>query len=357
MGWRTWPRKYVMSDRSADQLVSVVMPVHNALPYLDAAVRSILDQSHREIEFVVYDDGSTDGSAERLREWAKQDSRICLHEGQQNIGPAHSSNLVVERSTASLVARMDADDISHPERIARQLAIFASDKEAGLVGTLCDIIDANGRKLRGAEPWRLIRASWFAPFPHGSIMFKRELFDQVGGYRSQCEYWEDQDLVLRMAAQTEIIVLPQSLYMHRQSTASTRVASNQQQVERAVDLMYRSMTRLEQNRPYDDLLDNGPSSEKLDPRVFISLGSLVLWAGGKPHLLRRMLARAKLRLDAKTATSLVWASWASLSPATLRMFIRFLVRSRHSLTAVRGRPDRPVRWNLPNRRLIGSREH
>jgi hypothetical protein len=160
-----------------------------------------------------------------------------------------------------------------------------------------------------------------------------------------------------MAAQTEIVVLPESLYKHRQSTASTRVASNPEQVEQAVDLMYRSMARLEQHQPYDDLLDAAPTQEKLDPRVFISLGSLVLWAGRKPHLLRRMLARAKLRPDAKTATSLVWASWASISPATLRTFIRFLVRTRHSLTAVRGRPDRPVRWNLPNRRLIGSREH
>lgn len=345
-----------MSDRSADQLVSVVMPVHNALPYLDAAMRSILDQSHRNIEFVIYDDGSTDGSAERLRELAKQDSRIRLHEGEHNLGPAHSSNLVVEKSTGQIVARMDADDISHPDRIARQLAILSAQPEVGLVGTLCDIIDAKDRKLRGAEPWRVIRNSWFAPFPHGSIMFRRELFDRIGGYRAECEYWEDQDLVLRMAAQTEIVVLPQPLYRHRQSTASTRVASNQQQVERAVDLMYRSMARLEQNRPYDDLLDVGPSSEKLDPRVFISLGSLLLWTGRRPHLLRRMLARANLRPDLKTATSLAWVAWASASPVTLRMFIRFLVRARHAATRVGTRGDQPIRWGLPNRGLIGTHE-
>ena len=345
-----------MSDRSADQLVSVVMPVHNARPYLDAAVRSILDQSHRNIEFVIYDDGSTDGSAERLRELARQDSRIRLHEGERNLGPAHSSNLVVEKSTGTIVARMDADDISHPDRIDRQLAILSAEPDVGLVGTLCDIIDAQDRKLRGTEPWRVIRNSWFAPFPHGSIMFRRELFDRVGGYRPQCEYWEDQDLVLRMAAKTDIVVLPQPLYQHRQSTASTRVASDQQQVERAVDLMYRSMERLKQNQPYDDLLDSGPSSEKLDPRVFISLGSLVLWTGRKPHLLRRMLARAKLRPNLKTATSLVWTTWASVSPATLRMFIRFLVRARHSASRVGTRHDQPIRWSLPNRHLIGSQE-
>ena len=212
-----------MSARSPDKLVSVVMPVHNALPHLDAAVRSILGQSHRAIELEIYDDGSTDGSAERLRHWANQDSRIRLHEGERNLGPAHSSNLVVAKASSKIVARMDADDVSHPDRIARQLELLNTSSEVGLVGTLCEIIDATGRKLRDPEPWRVVRTSCFAPFPHGSIMFRRELFDRIGGYRPQCGYWEDQDLVLRVAAQTGILVIPQSLYQHRQSTASTRV--------------------------------------------------------------------------------------------------------------------------------------
>lgn len=346
-----------MSSRSPDMLVSVVMPVHNALPHLDAAVRSILDQSHRAIEFVIYDDGSTDGSAERLRHWAGQDSRIRFHAGDRNLGPAHSSNLVVEKASSRIVARMDADDVSHPDRIARQLAILDANSEVGLVGTLCEIIDAAGRKLRDPEPWRVIRTSWFAPFPHGSIMFRRELFDRVGGYRAQCEYWEDQDLVLRMAAETDILVIPQPLYQHRQSTASTRVASDQERVERAVDLMYRSMARLGEHRGYDDLLvATDPASRKLDPRVFISLGSLVLWSGGRPRLLRRLLSRAQLGLDLKSAAAVVWAGWASASPASLRLFLRLLVRARNGFGAGAEASSEPMRWQLPDKRLIRARE-
>ena len=105
--------------------ISVVMPVHNALPHLDAAVRSILDQTHANFEFVIFDDASTDGSAERLREWAARDSRIRLLEGQENLGPVGSSSLVVEQAKAPLIARMDADDVCDPDRLRRQVQVLS----------------------------------------------------------------------------------------------------------------------------------------------------------------------------------------------------------------------------------------
>ena len=80
-----------MRSSSGSELISVVMPVHNALPHLDAAVQSILDQSHRDFEFVIYDDASTDGSTKRLREWAEKDARIRLFEGKSNLGLVGSS--------------------------------------------------------------------------------------------------------------------------------------------------------------------------------------------------------------------------------------------------------------------------
>src|SRR5215217_6515900 len=93
--------------------VSVVMPVYNPLPYLDAAVESILGQSFEDFEFVILDDASTDGSTERLREWASKDSRIRLIEESSNLGPAVSSDRVARAARAPIVARMDADDISY----------------------------------------------------------------------------------------------------------------------------------------------------------------------------------------------------------------------------------------------------
>jgi GT2 family glycosyltransferase len=217
----------MMSPASSDRALSVVMPVHNALPHLDAAVRSILEQTHRDFEFVILDDASTDGSTERLKEWAAKDTRIRLHLGKKNMGPAASSNLVVREAKGRLIARMDADDISYPDRLRRQLEILRAYPEAGLVGSLCDVIDENGRKVRGPDPWRLRHSGWFAPFPHGSIMYRRELFDRAGGYREQCVYWEDLDLFLRIASFAKVLTITEPLYQHRHSHGSTRLDSKQ----------------------------------------------------------------------------------------------------------------------------------
>src|SRR4051794_33901748 len=93
--------------------VSVVMPVRNAMPYLDASIASVLAQTYTDFELVIRDDGSTDGSLAALHAWAARDERIRLCAGTHRLGPVGNSNWVVERSRAPLVARMDADDISH----------------------------------------------------------------------------------------------------------------------------------------------------------------------------------------------------------------------------------------------------
>ena len=179
--------------------LSVVMPVHNALPHLDEAVESILGQTFADFEFVVLDDASTDGSSERLREWAQKDSRIRLLEVDRNLGPVGSSNMVARAATAPFVARMDADDISHRHRLAEEIELLRAHPDVGIVASVCEMIDSSGKKLRDPEVWRLSRRSAFVPFAHGAMMYRRSVFDEVGGYREECEYWEDQDLVVRMA--------------------------------------------------------------------------------------------------------------------------------------------------------------
>src|SRR5437870_7235564 len=139
---------------AADSLqLSVVMPVHNALPYLDAAVESILNQTFRDFRFIILDDASTDGSTERLREWAARDARITLIEERRNLGPALSSERVARAAYTPLVARTDADDVSYAWRLADQLAVFERHPDVGVVGGLADVIDAAGRVIRPAETW------------------------------------------------------------------------------------------------------------------------------------------------------------------------------------------------------------
>ncbi len=335
-----------MASRSKDHSLSVVMPVHNALPFLDDAVRSILDQTHRNFEFVIYDDASTDGSTERLREWAAQDERIRLIEGEKKLGPVGSSMMAVEKSTGGFVARMDADDLSHPQRLELELRVLEANPAAGLVGSMFDIIDDDGRQIRTEDHWRLERKSAFLPFAHGSIMFRRATFNRIGGYREECIFWEDQDLVLRMAAEADVLVIPRSLYRFRQWRRRKLSDFDNERVENAVDLMYRCLARFNRGEAYDDLLESRERKPtRVDPRVFISAGSRTLWPGGRPMLLGRFLRRGKLGFNARTASTFVWTVWASVSPGSLRAFLRLLLRQRNVRARHVASAREPVRWS------------
>jgi hypothetical protein len=173
------------------------------------------------------------------------------------------------------------------------------------------------------------------------------VFERVGGYRHACEYWEDQDLVARMASVAEAWVLPEALYQVRQWTRKTPATTDVQRVETAVDTMYRSIARLQQDQWYDDLLvsDEGSQSTRLDPRVFVAAGSRTLWAGGRPRVLGRLLSRGKLRLDGRSLTALVWAAWAMTSPSSLRAFLRALLGAKNRRAVKAGAGARPVRWS------------
>src|SRR5258705_13742644 len=98
---------------NANPLISVVMPVRNALPFLNESIRSILEQTLTDFEFVVLDDASTDSSAELLREWSRRGKRKNLYERKQQLGLSGSSNAGVLKSRAPLVASTDADGIAH----------------------------------------------------------------------------------------------------------------------------------------------------------------------------------------------------------------------------------------------------
>ena len=337
--------------------VSVVMPVHNALPYLNAAVESILGQTFGNFEFVILDDASTDGSTQNLRMWAARDHRIRLIEEPRNLGPAGSSERVARAASAPIVARTDADDICYPTRLAEQLDVLGRFPDVGVVGGLCDMIDDTGRKTRSAQLWRLRQHGSIPPFGNGPMMYRRDVFDRVGGYRAECELWEDHDLLLRMSAITKIMVVPHAIYQIRQSPVSTRYSSEQHRLEQALDLMYRCRTRLDQNRSYDDLLSSPPAADaKMDPRVFVSMGSILLWAGGRPRLFKRLISCGRLGVNLTSLMALVWTAWASLEPRSLRVFIRSILYLRNRYASAVVPTNGPVLWPGPMLRQGSSAE-
>jgi glycosyltransferase involved in cell wall biosynthesis len=318
----------------SDQWVSVVMPVRNALPYLDASIGSILGQSHRRIELVIGDDASTDGSRERLLAWASRDPRIRLLDPTTAcLGPAESSNWVVRQASHAIVARMDADDVSRPGRIEAQLAALEGRSDAVLVGTLFECIDTQGRTVQPRQRTRLASpTSGPAPFSHGSIMFRRNAFEQAGGYRSACDFWEDQELYWRMAAVGPMLVLPEPLYAYRYNHGHSRLAAGVEAVERALDLAARCFAAHERGDDYRALLlaDTSEAKGKVCPRAILALGSLQLWSGRRPRLLKRLLTRSLLRFDRETMAALVWATCGAMAPTAMRLALKARYRAREA---------------------------
>ncbi len=322
-------------DVPSPPLISVVMPVHNALPYLDEGIKSILGQTFTDFEFVILDDASTDGTTAALNEWAKKDKRIRLHRSEQNLGLSGSSNRVVRLARAPLIARMDADDVSRPERLMRQWEVMKTLPDVALVGTLCDGIDAAGRRVRPRDRWRLIRRSEFPPFPHGSVMFRRAAFDEIGGYNEKYASAEDQELFLRIARCKRVVVLPDVLYHYRYHQENSTI--------------FHLTGKTKENNGlrrfvHNQRLSDGKSSPDL--RALRSAASMQLWAGQRPKLLRWLLAEGLLRWNAQSVYTLAWAAWASVSPGSLRACLRGFIRARDLLAGSRHRDGRVCEWRF-----------
>ncbi len=339
---------------ASGERISVVMPVRNALPYLDESIASILGQTHRNFEFVIGDDGSTDGSTDVLRAWAARDSRIRLFERRDGLGPAQSSNWVVAQARHALIARMDADDIAHPDRLRRQLRVLADHPDAALVGSPAVGIDPDGRPVQEQPRWAIGSTSFGAAFAHGSILFRRPAFERAGGYRAECAYWEDLDLYLRMAAFGRILILPDPIYHYRFAATSTRLTSPEERVETAVNLMFRCRQRYERGEGYDALLGTpaGPGrAARILPQVFVSISSGRIWSGQSPGMLGRLLRRGALPTDRESTIAWLIILWGSISPRSLRVVMRQRLRLKNARTAALFVDGTPYEWRS---RAIGG---
>jgi glycosyltransferase involved in cell wall biosynthesis len=330
-------------------LVSVVMPVHNALPYLDESVQSILNQTLTDFEFIILDDASTDGSICLLQAWAQRDRRIQLHQGQRNLGPSGSSNFVVDKARAPIIARMDADDISHPERLRKQLDILDDHPDIALVGTLYEGIDATGRRVRPRDRWRLARKTIFPPFPHGSVMFRRKIFDEVGGYRQECAGWEDQDLFLRIRERWRIVSLSETLYNYRFQINSVTGGAAPQRGAQVIGLRKRCLAELLRGRDYTWLLSEAERDDHhlhaLADALYLR-GSMRLWAGHPPEILSLLCRHKSFDLCPRTLLTLIWATWAAINPSSLRLCLRSIIHVRDFLASYHVKNGGMYEWRL-----------
>jgi glycosyltransferase involved in cell wall biosynthesis len=180
--------------------ISVIMSVYNDERYVSKSIESILNQTYKDFEFIITDDCSKDGSLQILRQFAINDSRIVLVENKENLKLTKNLNNMLSLARGELIARMDSDDISFPDRFEKQVGIFASNPEVDFVFTGTILIDENGNEI--CESWRpdnvenILKMMVYKSYiPHPTIMAKRELFSRAGNYTELKGYGqEDREL-------------------------------------------------------------------------------------------------------------------------------------------------------------------
>ena len=246
-----------VSELATMPRVTVLMPVYNGERYLREAIDSILAQTFTDFEFIIVDDGSTDETPTILNGYT--DPRIVRLRNQTNVGLVESLNRGLAAARGEYIARQDADDVSLPQRLEKQLDFLESHPDVGLVGTTFAIVNSCGVILgipsvptqNGDIQERLLCANNFC---HGSVMFRRKCLEVVGAYRADLFPAEDYDLWLRIGEHFQVANLSDVLYQWRDWDASISGENTAWQQERILHAVEEALKRRMSTRLADDVV-------------------------------------------------------------------------------------------------------
>jgi len=298
-----------MPETNKHPKISVLMPVYNCAKYLRQAIDSILAQTFTNFEFLIIDDGSSDGSVEIINSY--QDPRIRFIRNEHNLGYIPRLNNGIDLAAGEYLARMDADDISLPQRLERQAAFMDAHPEIAACGTWAQDIDADGRVLAtnekpsgeqlGYEFWRP------SPLYHPSAMIRLSQLGEMR-YDSAFLFSEDYELWLRLRARYRIDNVPECLLLYRVHEQSVSRKNAEAQLQAA----HRAFCRHVGPISFADYCELVGVTQALNPirRALLSrrLAKTIRQPYG--HFLKQDLHYAGQRLDRRLHIS--WAKWQLL---------------------------------------------
>lgn len=234
------------------------MAVYNGRPHLAAALASLAAQTLGEWELIAVDDGSTDGSREELLAWAAREPRITVLDNETNRGLPASLNRALPRARGRFVARLDADDVALPRRLARQAAFLAAHPATVILGGWVAYVDEAGRPLglTHAQPAgdAAIRAKLLLnnAFHHSTVMLRRKTLTTQGlAYDPAFRYAQDYDLWSRLLAHGQGANLPEVLVQFRRHGGQVSTAHAAASLELADQVAWRNVTAAGLDREFN----------------------------------------------------------------------------------------------------------
>jgi glycosyltransferase involved in cell wall biosynthesis len=219
-------------------MLTVLMSMYNSGRYLREAIDSTLSQTHRDFEFLIVDDGSSDNSLEIANEYQRSDPRIRII-AHENWGAAAALNHAANQAAHEWLFRMDPDDVMLPNRLERQLVFLKENPDLAVASSLVELIDSAGKRVGfSRSPYvsrRVVNATTAGPklvgFHHPAAAIRKSVFQEVGGYRKQ--YWpaDDLDLWGRIGERGHgMLVQSEYLLKYRLHSASISMSAGKHQV-------------------------------------------------------------------------------------------------------------------------------
>jgi glycosyltransferase involved in cell wall biosynthesis len=248
-----------MQQMNATPEISVVTSVYNGGDALEETLRSVLDQSGCDLEYVVVDDGSTDNTSQRLDQWAAGDPRLrVIH---QNTGLTRALITGCNAARAALIARQDVGDLSLPRRFAAQAAFLQSHPGVAFVGCRHELVGPRGESLSPLDADESAkfeaprtRDGLKLPCPHhGTVMFRKSAYLKAGGYRPEFYFAQDADLWSRLIDQGGFDCVAQVLYQVKFDMASI-TARHRDAQERLRSLVTEATSRRRRGESEADVL-------------------------------------------------------------------------------------------------------
>ena len=236
---------------NVNPVISVILPFYNNQKYLANAIESILNQTYKNFELLLLDDGSTDDSLKIALKYADSDPRVKVHH-HANMGLCKTLQKGVNLSTGQYIARMDGDDIAHPQRFELQINYLQQNPDCVVLGTALTVIDPDGdiidqpkitleheKLVAELLQWRGSRIC------HPTVMMRTELIKLVGGY-TQEYHFEDVDLFLKLAQHGKLANLSERLLFYRWHVTSISYTRNAAKIREIKQTIYnRVITELQ----------------------------------------------------------------------------------------------------------------